>query len=56
MMGPRLQCLNLLLHIFSPFDAFSDFHFISKTGLTRKCFMQSRLEVLVAKRVILAQI
>lgn len=56
MMVTRLQCLNLLLHIFGPFDPLLDFLFIPKVGLAGECFVQAGLEVLIAKRVILAQV
>ena len=55
-MRTRLQCLNLLLHIFGPFNPLPDFLFIPKTGLTSECFVQASLEVLVPKGIFFTQI
>lgn len=52
----RLQCLNLLLHIFGPFDPHPDFLFISETSLTSERFVQASLKVLIAKRIVFAKV
>lgn len=52
----RLQCLNLFLYIFGPFNPLPDFLFIAKTGLTGECFVQANLEIVIAKGIIFTQI
>lgn len=51
----RLQCLNLFLYVFGPFDPLPDFLFIAKTGLTGECFVQASLKVMITKWIIFAQ-